>query len=112
MADPLIWQQGIDFAAHIPIVDADGDPADLTGYTAACQVRKLRDHTSELLGEMVAYCAGGDIVITQTAEISRGWTWKSGYFDVILIDPSGRPVEVIADEGPGQITLRPVITVV
>ena len=47
--DPLILQQGISSGYAWPIVDADNQPADLTGWGARCPIRPHEAPTSPLL---------------------------------------------------------------
>lgn len=92
----LTLQQGIDSGYSWPIVDDAGDPATLTGYSAKCQVRKQDRPTADLLAELTATIDGSNVVVTWTAEESLLWTWDQGQYDVILINGSDRPMQVVA----------------
>ena len=94
----LVLQQGIDSGYAWPITDADGQPADLTGWTAIAQVRERESPTSPLLHEFTAAVdvAASRVTVSWTAEESLAWTWWQGSFDVILVDDAGRPVQVLA----------------
>lgn len=95
----LTLTQGIDSGYAWPITDADGQPADLTGWTAIAQVRERESPTSPLLHEFTAAVdvAASRVTVSWTAEESLAWTaWSVGFFDVVLVDPDGRPVQVLA----------------
>jgi len=107
MAD-LIAQQGIATGYSWPIVDADGQPADLTGWTAACQVRQQESPTSTLLAALAATLDGSSVVVSWTAAESLTWTWTDGWSDVLLIDPDGVPRLVVWQ---GRMVVDRVVTV-
>ena len=103
---PLILQQGIDSGFAWEIVDGTG-PADLTGYTAKGQVRKQESVTSPLLADLTCAVVGSSVAVQWTAEQSLAWNFTSGCGDVILINPAGRPVQVIWQ---GTVSVDPVVT--
>jgi len=91
----LTLRQGVASGLVWPITDAAGAPADLTGYTARCQVRVREDPDAELLAELTASVVGSTVVVQWTAEESLLWDWTSGYSDVLLIAPDGTPRQYI-----------------
>lgn len=93
----LTLQQGIDSGYAWPITDADGQPADLTGWTVLAQVREKESPSSALLHEFTTAVdvAASRVTLIWTAEESLAWTWWQGHFDVILVDPDARPVQVL-----------------
>lgn len=105
-AAPLILQQGIDSGFAWEIVDGT-EPADLTGYTAKGQVRKQESVTSPLLEDLTCAVVGSSVAVQWTAEQSLAWNFTSGRGDVILINPAGRPVQVIWQ---GTMSVDPVVT--
>lgn len=91
----LVLQQGITTGYAWPIVDAAGQPADLTGWTAACQVREREAPTATLLATLTATIEASTVIVRWTAEESLAWTWRLGWSDVLLIDPDGTPRVVV-----------------
>ena len=85
----LILRQGVASGFVWPITDAAGAPADLTGYTARCQVRVREDPDAMLLAELTASVVGSTVVVQWTADESLLWDWPSGYSDVLLVDADG-----------------------
>jgi len=108
MISTIRLPQGIDSGVAWPIVDASGDPAVLTGYTAKCQVRKKALPLGDKLADITAQVSAGHTSITWTAEESLAWTWTEGFADVILVNPEGRPIQVVWQ---GRLVVDPVVTV-
>lgn len=94
----LTLRQGVDAGYFWPIVDAAGAPLDLTGWSAIAQVREAEAPTAPLLHEFTTGVLADPprVTISWTAEESLAWAWRSGYFDVVLVSPDGRPVQVVA----------------
>lgn len=92
--DGLILSQGIDAGYAWPILDGD-QPADLTGWTVLAQVRTRAEPAAPLLWEFTTAVSAGQVAITWTAEESLAWTWTCGFGDVVLVNPSGRPVQIV-----------------
>lgn len=107
MTTSLVLQQGIASGYAWQIVDGDGQPADLTGWTVASQVRRSEDPGSALLHEFTASIVGSSVTIQWTAAESLLWTFTSGSYDVVLIDPDGVPRQVIAQ---GLVSVDRVVT--
>ena len=103
----LTLTQGISSGYFWPVVDSNGDTADLTGWTAACQVRSKEDHASTLLTTLNVTNGDGGFAIQWTAEESLLWDFKSGYFDVVLIDPDGEPKQILVE---GMVVVNKVVT--
>ncbi len=94
----LTLTQGITGGYSWPIVTQTGDPADLTGYTARCQVRESEHPAAGLLAELTAdavtvrvedVVVRSAVTVTWTDIESRTWDWSYGYMDVILRDADG-----------------------
>lgn len=107
MTSPLLLTQGIDTGYAWPIVDEDGQPADLTGWTVKAQVRERESAEAPLLFDFTTAIINHAAVISWTAAESLAWRWGRGYYDVLLVDPQGVPAQVIAQ---GQVTVDPVVT--
>lgn len=90
--------QGVDAGYFWPIVDAAGQPFDLTGWSVIAQVRAAKAPDAPLLHTFTTGVLAGPprVTLSWTAEESLAWAWGSGYFDVILVSPEGRPVRVVS----------------
>jgi hypothetical protein len=76
---PITLEQGADFNLSITWNDPDGDPVDLTGYTAAAQVRESFDSADALLDfTITGMGVDGVIELSATAaetEAAGGGVW-------------------------------------
>jgi len=92
----LTLTQGIDRGYAWPIEDSLGNSVDLTGWSAKCQVREEDSPTAKLLANLHAYIEGSRVIVSWTAEDSVDWNFTKGFYDVVLINPSGRPAQIIS----------------
>ena len=84
-------------------------PVNLTGWTAAMQIRAfplsptvLYDASSDItLGG-----SAGTISLTIPAATTEGFTWWSGVYDLLLTDPSGNVTRLLS----GSVTISPGVT--
>ena len=105
----LTLRQGVDAGYFWPIVDAAGQPFDLTGWSVIAQVRTAEGPTATLLHEFTTGVLSDPprVTVSWTAEESLAWAWKSGFFDVVLVSPEGRPVQVVSQ---GAVTVDRVVS--
>jgi hypothetical protein len=106
-----------DFSRTLAWTDSSGTPINLTGYTAACQVR---DERGELLvdflvdGLITINGSAGTVTLVLPGSFTSTLSFDSGNYDLFLIGP--------ADTGPtgapaqkklirGVVTLAPSETV-
>lgn len=84
-------------------------PVDLTGYTAAMQIKPFA------LSSAIYYDASADITLggvdgTITLDIpsadTEGFTWWNGVYSLLLIDSSGNVTTLLS----GQVTVCPGVT--
>ena len=78
-ADLLVYQ-GDDYSATVTVRNADGSPADITGYTAKAQIRRaIADEEPEVAVEIVTAVSSPQILLsihhTQTSSLSGGYIW-------------------------------------
>ncbi len=70
--------------------DADGEPVDLTGYSARMQIRRSKSSSDVLFelttanGRIAIDGAAGKVTLTFTAEESAAFTWRRGVYDLEL----------------------------
>ena len=99
----LVLYQGITVGYRYPLVDGDGLPANVAGWSAKCQIRAAEDHLSTMLFEPTCYIDNESVVVIEyTAEQSLDWDWDKGYFDVVLIDPFDVPRQIL-DSGKVRV---------
>lgn len=91
--------------------DSAGDPIDLTGWSAAMQVRTeprgtvLADLSSGN-GKITLGGAVGTIRLLVAATETAGWTWSRGRYDLLLTNPAGQRTRLLQ----GMATLSEGIT--
>lgn len=116
LQDNLVIPQGSQWNRSWPVIDANGNPITLTGWTLRAQVRPYASSTlvlfewnTSIATPTVAF--GTATVTGSTAQVnlagtgdSAGWTFTSGVFDVYLTDPSGHPTRIV--EGSITVTLQ------
>jgi hypothetical protein len=106
--DPLVVAQGDDRAFSWALLDADGEPINLQGFTAKAQVR-AHPRSAEVLHEWStangkAVLGGG--ALTLKVNDSETWDWDRGVYDIHLTDGDGN-TEVLAR---GSIVVVPAVT--
>lgn len=91
----------------IELVDEDGQPRNLSGYTGAMRIRASRDDpTSELLATGTVTIDADDGIVTVTITSTSAMTWIAGYYDVVITGSGGRPERV----REGRAVLRQGVT--
>lgn len=102
--------QGATWNYAWPVITPDGEPVDLTGWSARAQVRARIDAT-EVLHEWSSDVGtilfqGNRIVLATTPSISSAWDWREGFYDVEATDADGA-VWRLAE---GKVYVRPEVT--
>lgn len=107
VSEDLEIQQGVDNDIAWDIVDAEGEPADLSGYSAEMQVRKRMDPESALLYEFEMQIEGSSVVLHIDAEDTYTLGFSVGKSSLILVDEDDVATDVIWS---GTVRLRKVAT--
>ena len=99
------WEWGSQEAGSEPFV-----PYNLAGYTAYCQIRASQSRTSKLLAtpNVSLDAPNGRVVLSVSDAVSALWTWKSGWYDLILVPADGKDIRF----AEGRVTVDPGVTVV
>lgn len=95
--DNLAIQQGDDRPFTWDLTSAQGDPVDLTGYSARAQVRDM-SNSSAILHEWSTENGRAQLANSTVALLvddSDSWTWDHGRYDLRVADSNGN-TEVIA----------------
>ena len=100
----LYLEQGADFAQPLVYRNSDGTPVDLTGYTAAAQVRKSVGSATVALALTVTLGADGAITLSAPAAATEAVAIDKGVWDLELTAPGGAVTrllsgDVIVDKG-------------
>lgn len=88
----LLVNQGATWAWAWPIT-VQGDPVDLTGWSARAQVRPSKSDNTVLhewsTEDGTASIANSRVTLYLTPAESSAWTWYTGVYDIELQDPDG-----------------------
>lgn len=99
---------------EIPILDTDGAPKDVSGWSARAQVRAnrwfpdlpvLHEWNTET-EPANATLSTGQLLLSVDKEDSELWTWWAGDCDIELIDSDGR----VARLEPYSVVVTPAVT--
>jgi hypothetical protein len=83
--------QGQTFDCPVVWKDGDGEPIDLTGYSARMQIRRSKASPDVLFelttgnGRIAIDGPAGKATLTITAEESAAFTWRRGVYDLELV---------------------------
>ncbi len=102
----LVIDQGNDFAAGIDLVDADGAVYNLTGYTAAAQMRKNYASSSATSFGASHNSNGGKITLTLSHTVTETLEPGRYLYDVEITSVGGVKTRVVE----GIVTVTPGIT--
>ena len=111
-AADITLYQGDDFACVVDVSNADGTPADLTGYVVLAQLRRsVADEAPEVELEFTTQINGSMILLSLTHEQTAGMIDRYAW-DLDLTDTAGMVTTVLAGRvAITQEVSRPVITV-
>jgi hypothetical protein len=85
--------QGETFQLSIPVFDSEGDPMPVSGMIARAQVRAYANapavlHNWSLTDDNIAL-VDNNVILKVPAAVSAAWTWRTGRWDVELVDGAG-----------------------
>ena len=97
-------EQGATHMFTVTITNEDGSVYDLTGATAAAQIRETKASTSASDYTCTIDTATGVITCTMASTITDDITFTSGFWDLELTETSGRVVRLL--EGSVTVSLE------
>jgi len=98
---------GDDYAADVIVTSSDGEPADLTGYTAQSQIRtSVSDTSPDGVAQFSCSIAGNIVTIVLTHDVTKLLTRSTYYWDLQIIDSLGWITTLLA----GQVSVSKEIT--
>ena len=105
----LVIYKGTDFGPLlIRVVDANGDPVDLTGWSVYAHARKKPSAALAFdLEPEITDAEGGEIQIAPLAAATGTWTEDTYRWDLILQNPDGDRIPYLAES---IITVRGMAT--
>lgn len=103
----IVIEQGSDYELSWQVVDVDGEPQDVDGWSADMQVRSSADAT-EVLVDLAGRLTLGEssVSLSLPGNVSSDFTWRHGLYDLELTEPSGAVHRV----SQGRFVVNPEIT--
>lgn len=105
----LVLEQGADFQAVIKLYATNTQPLDLTGYSAASEIRRSYDSVSAsaVLSVTMPFPQSGELYLNLDAASSVGLRYGRYLYDVLITDTStGTKTRAVE----GIITVTPRVT--
>ena len=95
---------GSTYSTGIKLLDGDGNPISISGYTANSQIRK--DYSSLTAVNFVTNLTNGLLTLSLDANTSANMTPGRYVYDVKLVAPNGTSVRLVE----GIVTVNPQVT--
>lgn len=103
----MLIEQGATFSSTVNVEDSAGAAINLSGYSAASQMRKSYYATSNTaITSIVTGTANGEITLSMTAANTANLSPGRSVFDLLITSPSGIKTRVIE----GIIIVSPGVT--
>lgn len=103
----LIVEQYADFSTTVNVEDSNGDAINLSGYTAASQIRKsYYSSTANNFTASVTGTANGEVTISMTAANTANISPGRYLYDLVITSPVGVKTRVVE----GIVTILPGVT--
>lgn len=102
--------QGETWSIAFPVLDANGIPLTVNGWTARAQVRQYTTSPGTLFEWSTAIgnatVAGTTVTLRLTPADTATWFWGSALYDIELSDPSGNITRLVE----GKVLVDPEVT--
>lgn len=103
----LFVEQYADFSTTVNVEDSNGDAINLSGYTAASQIRKsYYSSTANNFTASVTGTANGEVTISMTAANTANISPGRYLYDLVITSPVGVKTRVVE----GIVTILPGVT--
>lgn len=103
----LFVEQYADFSTTVNVEDSNGDAINLSGYTAASQIRKsYYSSTANSFTATVTGTANGEVTIAMTSANSANMSPGRYLYDLVITSPTGVKTRVVE----GIVTILPGVT--
>lgn len=102
----LLIDQGSDFSTEIDVLDDNGDPVVLTGFTGAAQMRKHYTSSTSTAFNVTINAGNGTVTLSMNAATSSAVTPGRYVYDCELTSSSN----VVSRLVEGIVTVTPQVT--
>jgi hypothetical protein len=102
----LVIDQGTTYTTDLNLTDENGDPLNLTGYSANSQIRKHYTSSNSVVFSTSINAAAGVITLSLTANQTANMVGGRYVYDVELTDASNSISRIVE----GIVTVTPQVT--
>ena len=103
----IFIDQGADYTSTVTVTDSSDSAVNLTGFSAAAQIRKSHlSSTSTAFATSITDATAGQITITLTDTQTTALESGRYVYDVVITSGSGAKTRVVE----GQVTVNPSVT--
>ena len=102
----IVIDQGTDFETSVSLTDATGSQLDLTGMSAAAQIRKHHTSSNSTAFSTALANATGTLTLTLNNSVTSALTAGRYVYDVELTDSSSKIGRILE----GIVTVTPEVT--
>ena len=103
----IFIDQGADFSITVDVSDANGNQLNLTGYTAAAQMRKTYESSSVSATFTTSIAAAdGQVTLSLTDTVTTALSPRRYVYDLVVTDGSSISTRVVE----GQAIVTPGVT--
>ncbi|MFI9845155.1 hypothetical protein ACIHFD_49610 [Nonomuraea sp. NPDC051941] len=109
----LLIEAGTDYDRVLTLTDQTPErvPLDLTGCHVRAQIRPNHSRNAPLLHDLapnlaITNPAGGVIALRIPGEASAAWAWRTGVWDLEVVDAGGAPLRLLK----GAVRVSPEVT--
>lgn len=103
----LFVEQYADFSTTVNVEDSNGDAINLSGYSAASQIRKsYYSSTADNFTATVTGTANGEVTISMTSANTANMSPGRYLYDLVITSPAGAKTRVVE----GIVTILPGVT--
>ena len=103
----IFIDQGADYTSTVTVTDSSDSAVNLTGFSAAAQIRKSHlSSTSTAFTASISNASAGEITISLTDSQTTSLEAGRYVYDVVITSGSGAKTRVVE----GQVTVNPSVT--
>lgn len=103
----LFVEQYADFSTTVNVENSEGDAINLSGYTAASQIRKsYYSSTANNFTATITGTANGEVTIAMTSANTANMSPGRYLYDLVITSPTGVKTRVVE----GIVTILPGVT--
>lgn len=97
----LVIEQGATLNYSVTVLDPDGTPKDLTGFTGRMQIREAVSSVTTLVdattvnGMVTVNIPDSQVIVNIPASTTNGFTWDAGVYDLEIENAGGYVIRLV-----------------